>query len=40
MRFPTKHGQQTLMVNAAVMNEKNEPANAPWLVDLDLPQAR
>lgn len=30
-------GQQTLMVNAAIMNEKNEPVNAPWLVDLELP---
>lgn len=39
MHFPLKHGQQTLMVNAAIMNGRNEPVNAPWLVDLELPLA-
>jgi len=41
---PTKnsiiHGQQTLTVNAAIMTAKNEPMNAPWIIDLDLPCAR
>ncbi|KAI9712991.1 MAG: hypothetical protein M1812_006739 [Candelaria pacifica] len=30
-------GRQTLCVNAAVMNERNEPVNKPWFVRLDLP---
>ena len=29
-------GDDTLMVNAAIMNEKNKPVNAPWVVDLEL----
>ncbi|KAF2255050.1 Metallo-dependent phosphatase [Trematosphaeria pertusa] len=29
--------KQTLMVNAAVMDEKDEPGNAPWVVNLELP---
>lgn len=33
------HGEKTLMVNAAIMDEKNNPMNAPWLIDLDLPRA-
>lgn len=36
---PVVCGQQTLMVNAAIMNEKNKPVNAPWLVGLELPVA-
>ena len=36
---PLKHGQQTLLVNAAIMDIDYEPTNAPWLVDLDLPVA-
>lgn len=32
-------GYQSLMVNAAIMNVKNEPTNAPWIVDLELPHA-
>ncbi|EME50213.1 hypothetical protein DOTSEDRAFT_41347 [Dothistroma septosporum NZE10] len=32
-------GQETLMVNASIMNVRYRPANAPWLVDLDLPRA-
>lgn len=31
------HNNQTLAVNAAIMNGKIEPENAPWLVTLDLP---
>jgi hypothetical protein len=33
-----KAGRETLMINAAIMNEKYLPYNAPWLVDLDLPR--
>ena len=29
--------QQTLMINAAIMDQDNRPANAPWLVDIRLP---
>lgn len=39
-RLPSlTHGQQSLMVNAAIMNAKNEPANAPWLLEVDLSPA-
>lgn len=30
-------GQETLMVNAAIMDEKNQPVNAPWIIDIPLP---
>ena len=30
-------GNATLMVNAAIMDDHNEPVNAPWLVELELP---
>jgi Calcineurin-like phosphoesterase len=33
------YGQESLMVNAAIMTGKNDPDNAPWLVDIELPQA-
>ena len=33
--FP-RRGRDTLMVNASIMNEENEPGNAPWLIDLML----
>jgi len=29
-------GQDTLMVNAAIMDEFNQPSNAPWVVELAL----
>ncbi|KAH7358331.1 metallophosphoesterase domain-containing protein [Plectosphaerella cucumerina] len=32
-------GQQTLFVNAAIMDVAYRPRNAPWLVDIDLPRA-
>ncbi len=35
---PIIHGQQSLMVNAAIMDEKNHPVNKPWIVDLELPR--
>jgi hypothetical protein len=31
-----KFGEETLMVNAAIMNVDYRPVNQPWLVDLDL----
>lgn len=34
-----RHGEQTLFVNAAIMDDKGEPCNAPWLVKLDLKKA-
>ena len=36
---PIQRGRETLLVNAAVMDERNRPVNAPWLVVLDLPRA-
>ncbi|XMA20248.1 hypothetical protein WAI453_013039 [Rhynchosporium graminicola] len=33
-------GTETMMVNAAIMNEKNQPANDPWIFDLDLESDR
>jgi hypothetical protein len=29
--------QETLMVNAAILDDENKPENRPWLVELDLP---
>ena len=29
-------GKQTLMINAAIMDVKNQPLNKPWVVDLNL----
>ncbi|KZF19839.1 hypothetical protein L228DRAFT_270617 [Xylona heveae TC161] len=36
---PLRFGQETLMVNASIMNVRYRPVNAPWLVDLDLPRS-
>lgn len=32
-----KFGDETLFVNAAIVNLAYNPVNAPWVVDLDLP---
>jgi hypothetical protein len=34
-----REGEETLFVNAAVMDVVYRPVNAPWVVDLDLPRA-
>jgi hypothetical protein len=34
------HGKETVMINASIMNVKYKPANAPWIVDLDLPKTQ
>ena len=34
---PVRHGQETLFVNAAIMDVMYRPTNAPWLIDIDLP---
>jgi predicted phosphohydrolase len=35
-----EYGKETLMVNAAIMNNLNfSPANPPWLLDLEMPRA-
>lgn len=36
-RSPLKWGQETLFVNASIMNVFYRPENAPWIVDLELP---
>ncbi|KAK4904524.1 hypothetical protein LTR49_026044 [Elasticomyces elasticus] len=39
-RQPLQHGTDTLMVNAAIMNPENQPVQAPWIIDLELPMLR
>lgn len=34
-----KRGEETLLVNAAIMDVEYSPVNAPWIVDIDLPKA-
>lgn len=34
---PLKWGQETLFVNASIMDVRYNPTNAPWVVDIDLP---
>jgi len=34
---PLNWGQETLFVNASIMNVFYQPVNAPWVVDLDFP---
>lgn len=34
---PLKWGQETLFVNASIMDVSYNPTNAPWVVDIDLP---
>ena len=29
-------GTATLVVNAAIMDGRNQPVNAPWMIELDL----
>jgi predicted MPP superfamily phosphohydrolase len=36
---PFEYGEDTLFVNAALVNIAHEPNNLPWLVDLELPKA-
>ncbi|KAL8736447.1 MAG: hypothetical protein Q9166_000239 [cf. Caloplaca sp. 2 TL-2023] len=36
---PLIFGEETLFVNASIMNVLYKPVNAPWRVDLDLPMA-
>lgn len=38
-KSPLKFGEETLFVNAAIMDGEYRPRNAPWVVDLDLPCA-
>ncbi|KAH8428015.1 metallophosphatase domain-containing protein [Aspergillus melleus] len=34
---PLRMGKETLFINASVVTVQYEPANAPWVVDVDLP---
>jgi Calcineurin-like phosphoesterase len=36
---PLRYGEQTLFVNASILNVGYKPMNAPWVVDIDLPPA-
>jgi len=36
---PLQRGKESLLVNAAVLDERYKAVNAPWLVDVDLPRA-
>jgi len=33
-----RRGEQTVLVNAAIMDVKYKPVNAPWIVEIDLPK--
>ena len=35
--MPLKWGEETMFINAAIMNVWYRPVNKPWMVDLDLP---
>lgn len=37
--LPFRAGEQTLFVNAAIMDARYDPIHVPWLVDVDLPKA-
>lgn len=34
-----KFGEETLFINASIMDVRYNPSNAPWVVDLDLPRS-
>ena len=34
-----EYGEETLMINAAIMNKSYSPTNSPWLLDLEMPRA-
>lgn len=36
---PLRFGEETLFVNASVVSLRYDPRNAPWVIDIDLPQA-
>ena len=36
---PLAFSEETLFVNASIMDVSYKPVNAPWMVDLDLPMA-
>ena len=38
-RCGVRHGDETLMVNACIMNEDHKLRNRPWLFELDLPMS-
>ncbi|KAJ8064024.1 hypothetical protein OCU04_007865 [Sclerotinia nivalis] len=37
MNIPVESGEETLMVNAAIMDGEHQPNNAPWVINLELP---
>lgn len=37
-RAALRFGEETLFVNASIMDTYYEPRNPPWLIDLDLPR--
>ncbi len=36
---PLRFGEETLLVNASIMDVQYNPVNAPWVVDIELPLA-
>ena len=34
--FALRRGEDTLIVNAAIMDDENSPTHAPWIVELEL----
>ncbi|APA13995.1 hypothetical protein SS1G_11193 [Sclerotinia sclerotiorum 1980 UF-70] len=39
MDMPVEPGKETLMVNAAIMDEEHQPNNASWIPNLKLPSS-
>ena len=39
-KHPLKFGEETVFINAAIMDVFYKPRNAPWVVDLNLPLAK
>lgn len=37
---PLKWGEETLFVNASIVDVRYIPVNSPWVVDLDLPSKK
>lgn len=35
--LPLRFGEETLFINAAIMDVHYEPRNAPWVIHMDLP---
>ncbi|KAF5874678.1 putative ser thr protein phosphatase family protein [Botrytis fragariae] len=39
MNLHIESGKETLMINAAILDDEHQPTNAPWIINLDLPSS-